>query len=143
MLIYPQAKLKYQWYENGTAIEGENKQYYVPLDKINPSSCYTVLVLPEDPEKCGVLTPCWINNDTKETKINIIPNPSNGNFHVLLPNNTIALRIYSVNGQLLVSQESQDKQEIDISSTLPNGLYILKTTYKNGDTQTEKLIINK
>lgn len=143
MLIYPQAKLKYQWYENGTAIEGENKQYYFPLDRINPSSCYTVSVQPENPEECGIITPCWVNNVTKVAKIDIIPNPSNGNFHVLLPDNTIALRIYSVNGQLLVSQETQDKQKIDISTTLANGLYILKTIFNNGDTQTEKLIINK
>jgi hypothetical protein len=143
MLIYPQSKLQYQWLKDGVIIEGENKQYYYPLEGLDLNSCYTVHILTTEPEQCGVYTNCWNNNTQSNAKMDIIPNPTDGHFYVMTPEDATSMQLYSVSGQLVFTQEITGENRIDFSLTLPNGLYLLKTTLKNGNTYTEKLIINK
>ena len=104
------------------------------------------------------VTDCFECTDTESVTIHInmntpmvmFPNPSNGTINIVsdsdLESNT-SIRLYAVNGTIVIdnnveiTKHSQRKISANLSSNLPNGVYILE--FKNGDQVfREKLIIH-
>ncbi|MCI1266482.1 MAG: T9SS type A sorting domain-containing protein [Saprospiraceae bacterium] len=79
-------------------------------------------------------------------KIQIVPNPSNGNFKFQTDNQTkihkFTLAIYNVNGTQINTFHSLELNSI-VNLDLKAGLYIIKITVEDGTTSCQKLIINK
>lgn len=71
-------------------------------------------------------------------KVNIFPNPSDGNFKITSAKNA-RLQIYNMNGKLVYSRMLND-EITEISSKLESGLYIVKLV-ENGKVSSSKLII--
>ena len=144
MLLYPDPDLQYQWYHNGTAMNGENKQYYAPdAGFAMDGSCYTVRVKPVGSDDCGFVTLPWCYTSNTTAKLSILPNPNDGRFRLLLPDDAINVRIYNANGQLVLDRETDGEVELTISADLANGFYMVKVQRENGETNTEKLVINR
>ena len=148
MLIYPEAGLQYQWYKNKVVIEGATKQYYYPSDytlegSLDMDACYQVVVRPNDPDFCGIMTDCWGKTESATEKIRILPNPNDGRFRLLLPADALNVRIFNANGQLVLSRKTDGATELEMDTGLANGLYFVKTYRQDGSFNTEKLIINR
>ena len=145
MLVYPQAGLLYQWYKDGKAIPNATKQYYAPEAGLQTdgNTCYKVHVRESDPDKCGVLSECWDSDLSMKPEVRILPNPNDGRFRLLLPDDAINVRIYNANGQLVLDRETDGEVELTISADLANGFYIVKVQRENGEINTEKIIINR
>ena len=143
MLVYPDAGLLYQWYQDEVAIEGETKQYYAPKEGLQAGSCYTVRVAPTEPDACGVVTACWTGASPQTAKVRILPNPNNGQFRLMLPEGTVSVQILNANGQTVLVHKADGAETVEMNTGLANGLYIVKTFRKDGSFDTEKIIINR
>ena len=70
-------------------------------------------------------------------QLELFPNPSSGSFSVQIPKDiqykSVTLEILNIEGQLVYSAVSRNKEKIDVSAQLPNGLYLLtlKTDTQN------------
>ena len=74
-------------------------------------------------------------------EIKIYPNPSNGIFNILAQEN-ISIELYDVVGKLIMNQKlSIGTNSFDISN-FNTGVYLLKVTNNNGNSETHKLIKN-
>ena len=74
-------------------------------------------------------------------EIKIYPNPSNGIFNILAQEN-ISIELYDVVGKLIMNQKlSIGTNSFDISN-FNAGVYLLKVTNNNGNSETHKLIKN-
>jgi len=86
------------------------------------------------------------SNHENINKIQIVPNPSNGNFKFQTDNQTkihkFSLAIYNVNGTQINTFHSLELNSI-VNLDLKSGLYIIKITVEDGTTSCQKLIINK
>lgn len=69
----------------------------------------------------------------------LYPNPSRGTVTVKWPNgnSAIALKVYSITGQEVMTTVNQDTLDI---SRLSNGVYLVKATDTSGNTTTQRLI---
>jgi len=83
------------------------------------------------------------NNDG--ISVSIVPNPSNGLFYLNVNgiNETVTMNIYSISGQLVYTEQLDNKglvnKTVDLGS-YPKGMYFLRLINKN-ITHTEKIII--
>ncbi|MBK6700200.1 MAG: T9SS type A sorting domain-containing protein [Saprospiraceae bacterium] len=86
------------------------------------------------------------SNHENINKIQIVPNPNNGNFKFQTDNQTkihkFTLAIYNVNGTQINTFHSLELNSI-VNLDLKAGLYIIKITVEDGTTSCQKLIINK
>ena len=77
----------------------------------------------------------------KEKEITIYPNPSNGIFNIVTQEN-ISIEVYDLIGKLITNQRmSTGTNSFDISN-FNAGVYLLKITNANGNSETHKLIKN-
>jgi uncharacterized repeat protein (TIGR03803 family) len=88
------------------------------------------------------------NTITKETKIDIYPNPGNGVFNIQLSvvsGQKSVVEVYNMLGEKVYSSSFNTQNSefnIDLSSQ-PNGMYILKVQTKNGNTLVKRIEISR
>jgi hypothetical protein len=71
-------------------------------------------------------------NTVSSNDVNIYPNPTNGLFTVVTEDNDSKIEIYSVNGQIVYSEQTSSlKTQIDLSK-LGKGIYFIKVSSENG-----------
>ena len=66
----------------------------------------------------------------------IYPNPTKNNFNIASKDDVKSVRIFNLNGQLLLTS---NQKKIDVSN-LNSGTYIVNIEFKNGNTESSKLI---
>lgn len=93
----------------------------------------TIVYHPLPPSGGDGKTSSLANTDEKKTLI-AYPNPSVGEFNLILPVSTAALvRVFSVNGQEVFSTMSTGDSEMHVSlGDLPNGIYIINVANSEG-----------
>lgn len=145
MLVYPDAGYQYQWYKNDVLIDGATKQYYAPEGvSLNDTNKYKVEVCVSKLDKyCCKLSNEWHDTHKRSSKIRILPNPNNGQFRLMLPEDAVNVQIFNANGQVVMTRKTDGNELLDMSTGLTNGLYFVKTFLKDGSCNTEKLIINR
>ena len=123
----------YQWYFNGTTINGETNQIHTPtqnggytVDVISQRGC-TKTSMPFTVEGLGL--------NTNNFNFSVSPNPSNGVFTINTDVN-FSYKVYNVIGELIIESNSN---KIDLS-TNKTGIYFLKIETTNGTVKTIKLI---
>ena len=81
-----------------------------------------------------------------QIKGQLIPNPNNGNFSIVMNDEIQDLKaeVYDVNGRLVCSNASANNNRIDIlCSELTNGVYFVKVFINHTYNETHRLIITK
>ena len=83
-------------------------------------------------------------NETEANKFSIYPNPTSGKFSIVLDKAINAeIKIYAIDGRLILNQSSNKvTNEFDISSYGKGMYFITITDKKTMNTSTEKIIIN-
>ena len=80
--------------------------------------------------------------NTNLEKIEIFPNPNNGNFNIKLPlNNNGTITIYSILGKIILNKKITFDKEIYQISNIKSGIYIISIKTEN-QTYTKKIIVN-
>ena len=75
--------------------------------------------------------------------ISLSPNPNNGHNILIKGEDIKGIAIYNIHGQFIKTFEV-DRNEIEIDLIhQPKGVYLVKAVFKNGDTVTQKLILNR
>jgi hypothetical protein len=145
MLVYPDTGYLYQWYKNNVLIDGATKQYYAPEGvSLNDTNKYKVEVCVSKLDKyCCKLSNEWHDTPKRSSKIRILPNPNNGQFRLMIPEDAVIVQIFNANGQVVMTRKTDGNEHLDMSTSLTNGLYFVKTFLKDGSFNTEKLIINR
>lgn len=117
----------YQWYLNGTIINGATSQSYAPLQNGN----YTVVI--SDSNSCeATSTPYSYNSAGIEegvisSDISIYPNPVGDEFTVLfLKITTGEIEIVNALGEMVYSDVLNNKQKTINCKSFPAGIYFLK-----------------
>jgi len=86
----------------------------------------------------GVTT--YISNPLSSPSFEIYPNPTNGEFTILLPANNSTIRVTDLLGQqILKTQATQNTANLQLDN---NGVYLVYVTTTQGTT-TQKLIVNR
>ncbi|MES2689572.1 MAG: HYR domain-containing protein, partial [Bacteroidota bacterium] len=135
----------YQWYRDGEAINGENKQTIV----VKQSGVYTVIVgtirgCSGVSAAIGIGVPTGINTIDNRISYNVYPNPSSGKFVIEKGSNakrTTIITVTDIVGKTITTISSDDDiVDMDLS-TLAAGTYYLRL--QNGDATSVKPIIIK
>lgn len=85
----------------------------------------------------------------KETKdiVNVYPNPSNGSFsfeYTIKQDDTGIIRIYDLTGKLVEEQQLiSDKNQLQLNSTICNGIYLYQVIVNDSIIKSDKLVIIK
>lgn len=81
-------------------------------------------------------------NDTIESnqQINIFPNPASNQLFITGINNIAEIKIFSLQGKLMLQHQISDNQKIDISN-FSNGMYIVYISDYNGKVITRKISV--
>ncbi len=87
------------------------------------------------------VTPVGIADNETNSTFEIYPNPSNGNFTVLLPQNTRCVTIFNATGQLVQKTENNFQSQMNIAMQ-KNGVYFVIVNTDN-KTFTKKIIVSK
>ena len=149
MLIYPRADNEperyYQWYRNGAAIEGANKQYLqLPEEDAGNTVIYSVWVADNNLAICGSMSSDTITfAEDKSTNLVIYPNPSFERFTLTLQSQkeqAVYVEILNEFGvrELMLPMKNN---YIDIDHRLPSGVYMVNVTTSDGNKYTDKVVI--
>jgi hypothetical protein len=85
-----------------------------------------------------------LNENTISNKVNVYPNPSNGNFNIAIENysGTLKIAVYDINGREIQSNVTEFSSEKAINlQGLQTGVYIVKLE-GTGVSHSEKIVIN-
>jgi hypothetical protein len=77
-------------------------------------------------------------NEYENSRISIYPNPSNGKLNIHDYENVSNIKIYNVLGETVYENHSVTKE---FETNLKTGMYLVNIKAKNGDLNTQKLII--
>lgn len=122
----------YQWLNcnnNMSMIVGATSQSYTPTAngsyavKVTQNSC-------TDTSNCISITTVSIDEKSPKMKFSVFPNPTNENINVAFefPQEFINLKLYSIQGQLIIDKDYHQAIELECSILEPNGVYILELT---------------
>lgn len=130
------------WFQDNALISSSSELNYSYKDAGN-YVIYTKFI-DEDGKKIVVTNNITIINNKEPDKPNILisPNPGRGQFHIdygSLKDDVMTIAIYDCAGKLLMSQKPVES--IDISS-FSDGLYLIRLIYKNGTTNTHRIVKN-
>lgn len=82
-----------------------------------------------------------VNDISLSSLVNIYPNPTNGILHIETETiQIVKLKVYSNFGQLVVSKNDTNINQINLSKLL-SGLYFIKLEDKNGNTVMKKILV--
>lgn len=125
--------VRYQWYDSNGPLAGVNSSRYVPT----VTGEYFVTVISaqgcESDQSMGLwFSGTGIFNRPASQQLKIYPNPSNGQFEVVLPAaSTGQWTLLDISGRV-VKQQHFNGSKLNISETLSKGVYLLQVTV--GDT---------
>lgn len=118
----------YQWIDcsTGNPIPGATSQSFTPLANgqfavevtsggcSGTSDCYSYPLV-------GLSGPF-------SRQVSLFPNPSEGNFKVAFETiqRSVLVEVYSITGEMLLEDSTYDSNEIQVTSSLPAGLYLIK-----------------
>lgn len=75
--------------------------------------------------------------------VNIYPNPSNGEFTISSPDNTIVkVKLFNAQGTLVLEQQINQTNQIINASHLTKGIYWLQTIAVSGESKQHKIIVH-
>lgn len=149
MILYPRSsnepEYAYQWFKDGEAIKGSNKQYHM-IDKDDLGSyTFSVYVSPVEQVFCGSNSSkdIVVSNLSSKDVLTIGPNPNNGTFSVSLAATDDAMKIvsfYNAQGACVLTLPTDDNM-VHIDGLLLPGMYLIKTTTVNGNIYTDRVVI--
>ena len=121
-----QAGYFYQWFNDGAIVPFAKNFFYVPTETGN----YYVLIT--DTNSCNYSSDTvylFVNEVAENSyqKINIFPNPNDGNFTI--SNNSskqIYVRIYNNIGKLIIERQSSEKYNFFNLSNFSEGVYFIE-----------------
>ncbi len=92
---------------------------------------------------CNCPVSSGINEIDNSVSVQLYPNPANGYFTLTSTEGIIKTEVYNIIGELLISKEGNktDKKMVMETSTLSNGIYIVKTMFDKNKTTTVKLTV--
>jgi len=142
------------------AVSADGLKIYVACDSEGNTSGPTgnVLTIPPNPGSIlefsyqgpagargynQLLTESKIQDDTKDKRIDVYPNPASN--YIIVYNYDLSsslINLYDISGKIIMSKQSKDlATRMDVSN-LPNGVYVLTIKGTDGKTRrTEKMII--
>ncbi len=79
-----------------------------------------------DTTECFLYSSLSLNEIDETATITIFPNPSNGSITVEMTSNTKEIQILSIKGELLETQKTHGKSEINMDLKYPAGVYFVR-----------------
>jgi hypothetical protein len=132
----------YQWIDcnnNNIAISGATSQTYTVTTNgnyaviVNNGSC-------SDTSSCVMINIVEISESVNNNSFSVFPNPTVGQFTIILPTDNAEIIITNIMGQeILKTKTTQKTTNLQLDN---NGVYIVYVTTKQGIT-TRKLIVNR
>ncbi len=124
---------------------GINAEFYPinklghPVDAVADETTHALVLQKTTDFLYRILNPGVVSSVRPDSwkQLELFPNPSSGSFSVQIPKDiqykSVTLEILNIEGQLVYSAVSRNKEKIDVSAQLPNGLYLLtlKTDTQN------------
>jgi agmatine/peptidylarginine deiminase len=122
------------------AFDGTNTvKYYIIAQNDNSKTSKHPTMGSVDPHVFTYTNTLW-NEEFSESLISVFPNPSSGEFRVVLPFDNGSLEIMSLNGQIVRSEEIRSfDPELDLTE-MGSGMYILRIINEN-KVYTKKLML--
>jgi len=110
-----------------------NRSFNLTQDTVMTLLCYS---------SCNLCFPAGINQQTKESSVNVYPNPTQGTLFVnfRVSGGTHEATLSDVSGAVLLSQKGSGNLHLALGS-LPSGMYLLHTTDSEGQRSIHKIII--
>lgn len=131
--------VSYQWYLNGTILNGATSQTYTPTQNGN----YTVVIT--DMNGCKATSAIYIITDTgladsagRSGAVDVYPNPTTGNFTVNTPFSKFQVQIVNALGQVIQMESASFSSEFSIGE---NGLYLVHVI-ANDRVYIKKLVVS-
>lgn len=110
-----------------------NKPVYLAINYIS-SDIYMMMV---DDLKITTETNLATHEAIGKKQTSIYPNPSKGLFNLKSTKKISSIEVFSADGKKL--RNEKNKQTVDLSSQ-PNGVYVLKSNFEDGSSDTNQLI---
>lgn len=143
---------EYTWYKNGSVIPGATGQYYYAPGGIS-EGVYQARVTNEF--QCGAYSDEFeyaVNKalfEDEDDLFTVYPNPSSGQFTLVLNNESIPagtddvkVSLYTTTGELLYNNKLSSSTEHFDFGHISSGLYIIEISLERGKRQIEKLFIH-
>jgi len=147
LLFIPDAGYQYQWFLNGSAIAGAQKQYYYNADM--QAGDYRVEVTFH--QNCKRLTEVFANGSRKKSlaeSIKIYPNPATNSTHIEIDNNYVGKIKFKLTNNLGKVYENKtlhkDIKQIDFDkklSDLSPDIYLFEFIFDNGQKVSKQVIV--
>jgi hypothetical protein len=145
LLIYPNPKdtYKYQWYKDGNAITGANKQYYYPVKGLDDGDYQVYISFNADAQGnlfCGAFSAVYTVGGSKAAYA-IYPNPAMTGEDLIVVNegDEAELFVYTLDGRLVHHQVVANGRQ-NIGIMLPQGIYVMH--FNDGENMAiERLVI--
>ena len=116
----------------GTVIENDAAIYFDFNEPIITNTAMVTLDEESSVEEMSIL------------ELSIYPNPSNGLLNISSSVDVDNIQLLDVAGRVVFQTTINSKQaQVDIPSSVENGVYFLKLSGKNGITQTKKLVLKR
>lgn len=148
MIIYPRTvgekEYSYQWYRDSSIIEGAQLQYYCFGKEDKGKHTFSVYVSPIEQKLCGSTSSVRLTvKPSVKSFLAVSPNPAKETFTVNLTaedEQMAEMSIFNAYGTCVITLPVES-DNIQVSSTLPKGVYMLRVTTIQGNIYTDKLII--
>lgn len=148
LLIYPNPKdthYRYQWFKDGTPIEGATKQYYYPKRGLEAGEYQVYISFNADENGnliCGAFTPVFTLTLEREA-FTVQPNPSQTGQELLLDAEIVGealFTVFTLDGRM-VFQQTVTGNRPSVQLNLAKGLYIGRLNQGDEVEEVAKIVI--
>ena len=148
LLIYPNPKdthYRYQWFKDGTPIEGATKQYYYPKKGLEAGEYQVYISFNADENGhliCGAFTPVFTLAVEREA-FTVLPNPSQTGQELLLDTEVegeALFTVFTLDGRM-VFQQIVTGNRPTVQLNLAKGLYIGRLSQGDDLEEVAKIVI--